>query len=106
MRKLTLIYQTDLDEFKFCCNNLDKKIKEKKIIYIPYFREFGILKNPVAKGEMTVFEDIKVCPFCTKKFPNSLREKWFLTLEKLGFDDPWDQKIPEEFKSDKWWKKI
>jgi len=29
---------------------------------------------------------------------------WFEILEQLGFDDPVEQKIPEEFKTDKWYK--
>jgi hypothetical protein len=29
---------------------------------------------------------------------------WFETLAKLGYDDPADQEIPEEFESDKWYK--
>ncbi len=36
---------------------------------------------------------------------NSLRDNWFDALEELGFDDPDNQKIPEEFKTDEWWKK-
>ncbi|WP_425490327.1 DUF6980 family protein [Heyndrickxia vini] len=35
----------------------------------------------------------------------SKRDLWFDTLEKLGYDAPYEQDIPEEFNSEKWYNK-
>jgi hypothetical protein len=47
------------------------------------------------------------CPACGKKLPSVLQDAYYEILKKeYGFDDPDDyEKYPEEFKSDKWWKK-
>ncbi len=45
------------------------------------------------------------CPFCGAKLPESRGNEWHDRLYALGFDDPGEQDIPEEFKSDKWWRK-
>lgn len=47
---------------------------------------------------------IQFCPFCGTKLPQSRREEWFSKLEGLGVD-PWRGQIPEEFRSDAWWRK-
>lgn len=52
---------------------------------------------------------IDCCPWCSKKLPESLRDKWFEFLEKeYSLDDPHREEqeklIPEEFKTDEWWK--
>ncbi|WP_413465548.1 DUF6980 family protein [Paenibacillus polymyxa] len=41
------------------------------------------------------------CPWCGSKLPNSKRDLWFDTL--VSYNDPAEQDIPEEFKSDKWY---
>ncbi|YCA17088.1 hypothetical protein M1D72_05965 [Vibrio sp. AK197] len=46
---------------------------------------------------------INYCPWCGVKLPESKRDLWFDTLEKLGFDDPTEQDIPEEFNTGKWY---
>jgi hypothetical protein len=51
---------------------------------------------------------INFCPWCGTKLPENLRDKWFDTLlEEYDIEDPFDEmhKVPEEFKSDKWWVK-
>ena len=53
---------------------------------------------------------IYYCPWCGKKLPINLSDKWFEILKKehgidYPFDDPDRKNIPEEFKSDEWWKK-
>lgn len=45
---------------------------------------------------------IKNCPWCGTALPESNRDQWFDKLESLGFDDPWEQDIPEKFKSKAW----
>lgn len=92
-----------------CCKRLDHAIssKDNPIEYNPIFREYSVrlIYNAVA------LEGIDYCPWCTYKFPKSLRNHFvhIVRLEYLItggitaiFDNP---DLPEEFKSDVWWKK-
>ena len=50
------------------------------------------------------------CPQCGAKFPKNLTNKWYKIMEKeLGIEYPTDPDkahlIPEEYKTDEWWKK-
>lgn len=85
-----------------CCEQMVFFLNEKKvpIKYFPKFREYSI--ELYQKG---VFQDIYYCPWCGKKLPESLRDKWFSILEETisDFDGPDDQRIPNEFSTDAWW---
>ena len=51
---------------------------------------------------------IDYCPFCGKKLPFSKREIYFHILNtdyEKTFEQVINHEIPEEFKSDAWWKK-
>ena len=87
---------------KFCCQMMQDNIRDKQIplIYQRKYRQFGI---EVMDGG-TSYILIKYCPFCGKKLPSQLRDKWFKELEKLGIADPLVSKIPNKFNSDLWWK--
>lgn len=74
---------------------------ESPIRYIKKYREFGIL---ILDGGTSMMI-IKYCPYCGEKLPEQLRDKWFGELEKLGILDPFNNKVPAEFHSDRWWKK-
>ncbi|HSC25213.1 MAG TPA: hypothetical protein VLB80_03300 [Candidatus Babeliales bacterium] len=58
---------------------------------------------------MIIYE-INYCPWCAKPLPKDLRDEWLEVLkEEYDLDDP-DSKeqkklVPEEFKTDEWWKK-
>jgi hypothetical protein len=49
---------------------------------------------------------IKHCPFCGMKLPDSRRDQWFDAIEALGFTDPFDDKLPEIYKTDAWWRSL
>ena len=68
--------------------------------YIPKFDEYGIIIHDGGSSSKT----IKYCPWCGQALPESKREAWFDTLESLGFDDPVEQDIPNEFSSDAWYR--
>lgn len=104
---------------KFCCEDMknntyctdqdwvaDNGDKEDKIIYyVSRFDEYGI---PVRDGEEAVsssYIGIDFCPWCGRKLPDSKRDDWFETLEKLGYDEPMEQEIPKEFESSEWYEK-
>ena len=95
---------------KHCCKDMEEKVlvlrdgqadtDENKVIdYLPIFREYGI---PVRDDSSSGIR-INYCPWCGKPLPNSKRVEWFETLEKMGYDSPFEQDIPEEFKSEKWY---
>ncbi|MBM1172047.1 DUF6980 family protein [Microvirga arabica] len=69
------------------------------IRYWPHFREFGI---PVEDGGSSVIA-LKYCPWTGCQLPPSLRDEWFTQIEALGLD-PDDAAVPEEFRSDQWWR--
>lgn len=70
------------------------------IHYSEKFDEYGLIVHDGGTASI----HMNYCPFCGFKLPESKREQWFDELEALGYDDPWDQDIPEEYESDKWYK--
>lgn len=83
-----------------CLNNLPD---ENKIIYFSSrFREYGIpIKD--RKRVSSSYIAIQFCPWCGKQLPYSKRDEWFDELEKMGYESPLDQEIPEEFKNSLWY---
>lgn len=105
---------------KHCCENMDFYLSEKKvsIFYNPIFREYFINLRSFPEAKHVIY----YCPWCGHEFRNSLVEKYYEILEKEYkilynpsskkyyeiVKEPYDEidrKLPEEFKSDKWWKK-
>ena len=91
-----------------CCSKMDYAIQDPRIPiqYSPvsrsYFLPFITMKN--------VVHPITHCPWCGKEFLKNLYDEYHEILEKeYGLDnydlDDHPEKIPEEFKSDAWWKK-
>lgn len=69
------------------------------IRYNPKFDEYGI---PIKDGGMSR-STLSFCPYCGVKLPESKRDEWFDRLEAMGVD-PWEDDVPEAFKSDTWWR--
>ena len=91
-----------------CCQMMAFFTEDKRIgiRYNPKTRSYYIdLIDGPAK------QNISYCPFCSKKLPTCLREKYYVILnKKYNIEDLYDREkleklIPEEFKSDAWWKK-
>ena len=80
------------------CNNDNFEDSNKLIYYSEIFDEYGIIIHDGGSSSLL----INYCPWCGKKIPNSRRGDWFDALEKLGFDDPFNQKIPEKYNSSEW----
>ena len=97
-------------ESEFCCDfmkgNLNYPDEETAfsdpdylMYYSEKFDEYGLIIHDGGGS----FVAINYCPWCGKKLPQSQRENWVLTLEKLGFDSPlFNDDIPEMFKSGAW----
>ena len=47
---------------------------------------------------------IRHCPWCGTRLPESREKEWYDHLYQLGYHDPGEQEIPEEFKDDRWWR--
>jgi hypothetical protein len=85
-------------------------IKDQRIQigYDPIMRNYFI--PLLYKGRVTALQCLCYCPWCSKKLPTHLNDTWFEILEKeYNLDDP-DSKeqellVPQEFKTDEWWKK-
>ncbi len=69
------------------------------IVFVAQFREYGLR---VRDGGTSCVQ-VDFCPWCGFKLPESLRNKWFDELERLGFDDPLVQDIPATFRSEAWY---
>ena len=70
------------------------------ISYTEVYDEYGIIIHDGGSSSI----GINYCPFCGTKLPESKRDLWFDTLEKIGYEDPSEQNIPDEFKSNAWYK--
>ncbi len=90
------------ESLKFCCADMETHICETDIVqYIDVFDEYGI----ALPEDNVSFILLEYCPWCGKKLPESKRECWFNRLEEMGFEAPLScEDIPEEYKTDKWWK--
>ena len=76
------------------------------IIYYPHLREYNILLKRRSGG----LQGIDYCPWCGIKLPTSVREEYFRILfDELHLEPEFKEietpGLPEEFKTDEWWKK-
>jgi len=92
-----------LEKTKHCCGQMTRYLEDPRINvhYCPKFREYSTyLINSPAK------QCYFYCPWCGKKLPESLRDEYFKILrEEYKMNDIRSPKIPDELKTDKWWKK-
>lgn len=102
---------------KNCCDDMKNNVyyidqcstfnegdkKDKVIYYSSKFNEYGIPIYDGENGISTSYILIKNCPWCGKILPASKRDEWFETLEKLGYDIPFDENIPKKFKTSEWY---
>jgi hypothetical protein len=99
---------------KYCCDMMTEQIEghpargrqryhdpDVLIQYEPKFDEYGIIVHD--GGESCV--GIQFCPWCGTRLPESKRDLWFDTLERLGLD-PLYSDIPIEYQSEEWWTKL
>ena len=71
---------------------------DQLLYYCAPFDEYGLLIHDGGSSYVLIAH----CPWCGKSLPTPKRELWFETLSAMGFDEPMDQEIPDEFKTDAW----
>jgi len=102
----------------FCCDKMNKEhkdlkdqnLKDHSIIYDVSWRNFTIYYNEEAEQrDREMMTEIFWCPWCGTKLPKELSDEWYEVLEKeYNITDPIHDernKVPEEFRTDEWWKK-
>jgi Domain of unknown function (DUF6980) len=72
------------------------------IDYSPKFDEYGLIVHDGGSSSIS----INFCPWCRARLGPSERDEWFNRLASLGFDDPLAQEIPEDFRSDAWYRNL
>jgi hypothetical protein len=82
-----------------CCEDMRIAMVEGvAIVYIPKFREYGIrILDGGTSSKVIIF-----CPWCGIRLPASLRDAWFVEIERLGLE-PDSPFLPLRFKTDAWW---
>ena len=90
-------------ELKFCCDGMLKAIADKTIEYDMRCRYY------YANVSSNMEKDIKCCPWCKTHLGDNLVKKYFYILKeeyniKIPDMDNFTN-IPDEFKTDEWWKK-
>jgi hypothetical protein len=105
-----------MDIINFCCKDISFFIEnpDDPISYDCVLREFYIKTGNKRKSSylrnviMLVY-----CPWCGFKLPGNLRSQYSDVVSEyigreIGVGEIWDGKagsLPEEFKTDEWWKK-
>ena len=93
---------------KHCCKNFEYYINRGiELQYSPVTRSYHMkLEN---NENLCTRQEIWYCPWCGTKLPKDLDGTWSRVLkEEYGIIDPnvtERDKVPEEFKTDEWWKK-
>ena len=103
----------EYDPFQHCCPTMNKYLDPKTtegelLIYNRDVRTYRFILHE-NEDKSGWYVPILYCPWCGKKVPKDLDQEWGETLEKeYGLTREArrdDSKIPEEFKTDEWWKK-
>ena len=86
-----------------CCQDMCREVEQNCgldvagiVRFSPVFREYGPL---ICDDGSSSF---RFCPWCGTRLPESLRDRWFAEVERLGID-PWEGEVPEEYQSSAWW---
>jgi hypothetical protein len=83
----------------FCCERMRYAVETPAIpiVYTPKYREYSL--RVLDGGTSTI--EVVFCPWCGHKLPESLRDRWFEELKRLGID-PVSSDVPAEFQDDRW----
>ena len=119
MKVLNKLYRLKnrFKETDFCCADMHENVIgpegdgcELHFGYFARYREYFI---PYKKKCGGAWQLISFCPWCGKSLPKPLDDEFIKELSKatgiseddIDFETYLDPKVPEEFRSDAWWKK-
>lgn len=86
-----------------CCEVMRECIHDERICikYESRFRSYYL----TIRGSAAI-QSILVCPWCGTRLPNDLYDEYDeVLLNEYGLKNPSKKLLPEEFKTDEWWKK-
>lgn len=93
---------------RWCCDLMPTFLEDPivPISYDPILREFSI-----DLADDMIRQNVFYCPWCGRRLPDSLREEYFDVLEEeYGIEPDIDmlknERLPQDFRSDAWWKKL
>lgn len=97
----------------FCCEPMELLVEDLDcpLKYRSWTRQYvlTIPQDYLSENEVCVSFTITHCPRCGAQLPSNLIEEWFnLIEEKFGIKGLFDERtkdLPQEFKTDEWWKK-
>ena len=96
---------------EFCCDRMHyyattPKEEHELIKYHAESRDYHFILHG---HDLGMEQEMYYCPWCGSKLPDSLAEEWCkVAKEELGIDEVFAEQwetLPEEYKTDKWWKK-
>jgi hypothetical protein len=67
------------------------------VVFSARIRAYGLIVHDGGRSSL----EIRFCPWCGRRLPESQRERWFAELEGRGID-PWEDEIPAEFQDERW----
>lgn len=93
---------------KHCCNMMNECMEDPGIplFYSSIKRRYYI--PSLYQHRFQSIQGLFACPWCATVLPKDLGEEYDHILSVEYDLDPYDlksEKLPEEFKSDEWWKK-
>jgi len=105
------------EKTEHCCELMQHYLDEKKvgIYYDPIIRGYYICLRGLENGKHVIYN----CPWCGYEFPKTLLNEYLEILENefkiytcpytgmhyVDGKEDIERSLPEEFKSDEWWKK-
>jgi hypothetical protein len=106
MKTLAIWKKSQISTTFYCCETMHKALKNPRIPlkYYPICRQYVFIMNSIKLCLLFY------CPWCRKKLPKNLNKQFHNILEKEYGISPdleveKNPNIPQEFKSEEWWKK-
>jgi hypothetical protein len=89
------------DQVNLVCDNHESAFDcpDALVSYSSKFREYGLIVHDGGGSSIL----IEFCPWCGVKLPKSLRDRWFDELESQGFESPFEDPIPDKYKTEEWY---
>lgn len=93
---------------QYCCEAMQRHIEYGEFKYHPFYRCICCFFQRRRRKEGYGQRMLNFCPFCGAKLLTNLCDEYEEELEKAvgkEFCDITEDEIPDEFKTDEWWKK-